>query len=129
MMIDRTARIRYYDHDTKVFESRSAPPAPTQPRTVWLASEGPHSVQNIDDHKCHAFRVELLESLSGEPAEVLFERWVASGAQVRQPLADTFGGDRRGQLDDRFGHRLNIGQHVRDVPHDEVLAAAVRAFG
>jgi hypothetical protein len=35
---------------------------------------------------------------------------------------------RLGQLDDPFGHRWNVGQHLRDVPHDEIVAAAARAF-
>jgi uncharacterized glyoxalase superfamily protein PhnB len=34
-----------------------------------------------------------------------------------------FWGDRHGQLEDPFGHRWNIAQHLRDVPHDEVAAA------
>jgi len=39
-----------------------------------------------------------------------------------------FWGDRHGQLEDPFGHRWNVAQHVRDVPHDEVVAAAALAF-
>jgi len=61
-------------------------------------------------------------------AEAVFAQAVAAGAEVRQPLADTFWGDLHGQLDDPFGHRWNVGQHVRDVPHDEIVAAAARAF-
>jgi PhnB protein len=33
-----------------------------------------------------------------------------------------------GQLEDPFGHRWNIDQHLRDVPHEEVVAAAAQAF-
>jgi PhnB protein len=62
-------------------------------------------------------------------AEAVFAQAVAAGAQVRQPLADTFWGDRHGQLDDPFGHRWNVSQHLRDVPHDEVVAGAAKAFG
>lgn len=62
-------------------------------------------------------------------AEAMFARAVAAGAQIRQPLADMFWGDRHGQLEDPFGHRWNIAQHIRDVPHDEVVAAAAQAFG
>ncbi len=62
-------------------------------------------------------------------AEAVFAQAVAAGAEVRQPLADMFWGDLHGQLDDPFGHRWNISQHLRDVPHDEVVAAAARAFG
>ena len=61
-------------------------------------------------------------------AEVVFARAVAAGATVRQPLADMFWGDRHGQVDDPFGHRWNIGQHLRDVPQDEIAAAAAEAF-
>ena len=61
-------------------------------------------------------------------AEAAFARAVAAGATVRQPVGDTFWGDRHGQLEDPFGHRWNISQHVRDVPHDEVVAAAAALF-
>jgi uncharacterized glyoxalase superfamily protein PhnB len=62
-------------------------------------------------------------------ADGVFAQAILAGAEVRQPLRDTFWGDRHGQLEDPFGHRWNIGQHLRDVPHDEVVAAAARAFG
>src|SRR6476646_4445415 len=45
----------------------------------------------------------------------------AAGAAIRQPLADMFWGDRHGPLEHPFGHRWNIAQHLRDVPHDEVV--------
>ena len=61
-------------------------------------------------------------------AEAAFSQAVAAGAEVRQPLADMFWGDRHGQLVDPFGHRWNISQHLRDVPHHEVVAAAAELF-
>jgi PhnB protein len=61
-------------------------------------------------------------------AEAVFAQAIAAGAVVRQPLQDMFWGDRHGQVDDPFGHRWNIDQHLRDVPHDEVVAGAARAF-
>jgi PhnB protein len=61
-------------------------------------------------------------------AEAVFAQAIAAGAEVRQPLADMFWGDLHGQLVDPFGHRWNVSQHLRDVPHDEVVAAAARAF-
>jgi PhnB protein len=67
-------------------------------------------------------------SLDVADAEAVFAQAVAAGATVRQPLADMFWGDLHGQLDDPFGHRWNIGQHLRDVPHDQVVAAAAQAF-
>jgi PhnB protein len=61
-------------------------------------------------------------------AKAVFAQAVTAGAQVRQPLAEVFWGELHGQLEDPFGHRWNISQHLRDVPHDEVVAAAARAF-
>jgi uncharacterized glyoxalase superfamily protein PhnB len=61
-------------------------------------------------------------------AETVFAGAVAAGATVRQPLQEMFWGDLHGQLDDPFGHRWNVSQHVRDVPHEEIVAAAARAF-
>jgi PhnB protein len=68
-------------------------------------------------------------SLDTDDVDALWERAVAAGAEVVQPLQDMFWGDRHGQLDDPFGHRWNVSQHLRDVPHDEVVAAAAKAFG
>jgi PhnB protein len=68
-------------------------------------------------------------ALAVEDADAVFDRAVAAGARVRQPVADTFWGKRHGQLEDPFGHRWNVDQHVRDVPHEEVVAAAAKLFG
>jgi uncharacterized glyoxalase superfamily protein PhnB len=54
---------------------------------------------------------------------------LAAGAEPRGELADAFWGERHGQLSDPFGHRWNIAHRVRDVPHDEIVAAAARVFG
>ena len=67
-------------------------------------------------------------SLAVADADAVLARAVAAGAEVRQPPQDMFWGDRHGQLDDPFGHRWNIAQHLRDVPHDEIVAAAAKAF-
>jgi PhnB protein len=61
-------------------------------------------------------------------AEAVFTRAIAAGAKARQPVQEMFWGDLHGQLEDPFGHRWNVAQHVRDVPHDEVVAAAARLF-
>jgi PhnB protein len=67
-------------------------------------------------------------ALDVDDADAVFARAVAAGAEVRQPVDEMFWGDRHGQLDDPFGHRWNVSQHVRDVPHDEVVAAAAQLF-
>jgi len=61
-------------------------------------------------------------------AEATYAQAIAAGAEIRQPLADMFWGDRHGQIEDPFGHRWNIDQHLRDVPHDEIVAAAAELF-
>jgi uncharacterized glyoxalase superfamily protein PhnB len=77
------------------------------------------------------------QSIGGSPvvlglevadADAAFAQALAAGAEARQPLADMFWGDRHGQIEDPFGHRWNISQHVRDVPHDEIVAGAAQAF-
>jgi PhnB protein len=67
-------------------------------------------------------------SLQVDDAEGVFARAIAAGAEARQPVQEMFWGDLHGQLDDPFGHRWNVQQHVRDVPHDEIVAAAARLF-
>jgi PhnB protein len=64
-----------------------------------------------------------------EDAHALWERAIAAGAKIHHPLKDQFWGERHGQLTDPFGHRWNIAQHIREVPDDEIAAAAAQAFG
>jgi PhnB protein len=64
-----------------------------------------------------------------DDADALWQRAVAAGAQIRHPLADQFWGERHGQLVDPFGHRWNVAQRIREVPRDELVAAAAKAFG
>lgn len=61
-------------------------------------------------------------------ADAAFTRAVEAGATARQPVGDMFWGERHAQLEDPFGHRWNISQFLRDVPHEEVVAAAARLF-
>lgn len=68
-------------------------------------------------------------ALDVEEADPVFARAVAAGAEILQPLEDRFWGERHGQLADPFGHRWNVSQHLRDVPHDELVAAAAEVFG
>ena len=67
-------------------------------------------------------------ALNVSDADAAFSRAVDAGATVRQPLGDMFWGERHGQLEDPFGHRWNISQHLRDVPLEEQVAAAAQLF-
>jgi PhnB protein len=68
-------------------------------------------------------------TLHTEDAEALLRRAVDAGAEVLHPLQDQFWGERHGQLTDPYGHRWGIAQHLRDVPHEEIVRAAAAAFG
>jgi PhnB protein len=67
--------------------------------------------------------------IATDDVDALWERAVQAGAQVIQPLQEMFWGDRQGQVIDPFGHRWGLRQHVRDVPHDEIVRAAAGMFG
>ena len=64
-----------------------------------------------------------------DDADALWARAIAAGATERHPIADQFWGERHGQLVDPFGHRWNLAHRLREVPHDEIVAAAAKAFG
>jgi hypothetical protein len=68
MIIDSPARIRYYAGGTLQFESHARPAGAPGPRVRWMQPEGPHSVENIDQHRYHAIRVELKQHRPGNPA-------------------------------------------------------------
>ena len=63
-----------------------------------------------------------------DDVDAAWARAVQAGATVGHELAETFWGDRHGQLTDPFGHRWNLAQHVRDVSPEEVEKAAAEAF-
>jgi len=59
MIVDEPARIRYYQGDALQYESQARFESPPGVRVRWMEPEGPHSVQNIDERRYHAIRVEL----------------------------------------------------------------------
>jgi PhnB protein len=66
--------------------------------------------------------------INTDDADALWSRALAEGAEIHHEIADQFWGERHGQLTDPFGHRWNIAQHLRDIPADEIAAAAARMF-
>jgi hypothetical protein len=59
MIVDESARIRCYQGDALLFESQAHSPSASGVRVRWMEPEGPHSVENIDQRRYHAIRVEL----------------------------------------------------------------------
>jgi PhnB protein len=68
-------------------------------------------------------------TIETDDVDALWERALAAGAEVHSPLQDAFWGDRHGQIIDPFGHRWGLSQHLRDVPREEMVAAAAAMFG
>jgi PhnB protein len=68
-------------------------------------------------------------TIDTDDVDALWERALEAGAEVFHPLQDAFWGDRHGQILDPFGHRWGLAQHLRDVPADEIRAAAAATFG
>jgi len=77
-------------------------------------------------------------SLGGSPAafhlsvpdvDAAWERAIAAGGTVFQPVQDAFWGDRTGQFLDPSGHRWALDQHIRDVPAEEIDQRAAELFG
>ena len=61
--------------------------------------------------------------------DAAWQRALDAGAEAVVPLEDQFWGDRQGQLRDPFGHKWNLARHVRDVPREEIAAAAAAMLG
>lgn len=55
-----------------------------------------------------------------EDADALYQRAVAAGATVVQPIADMFWGDRMGNIVDPFGQGWSIATHKEDVTPAEM---------
>ena len=61
MIVAEPAQIRYYQGNALLFESQPRPRSASDARVRWMEPEDPHSVENIDQRRYHAIRVELKE--------------------------------------------------------------------
>ena len=52
--------------------------------------------------------------------DAAWKRALEAGAKPQMPLADMFWGDRVGALEDPFGHRWSLAQHLKDLTPDEI---------
>lgn len=57
-----------------------------------------------------------------------YDRAVAAGCKSLMPPTNMFWGDRMSNVQDPFGHRWTIAQHMEDVPQAEVQRRAAAAF-
>ena len=59
-----------------------------------------------------------------EDVDSTFNRAVAAGAKVLQPVSDQFYGDRRGGVEDPFGYAWYIATHKEDLTGEEIARRA-----
>ncbi len=69
-----------------------------------------------------------LTCLYVEDCDAVFERAVAAGAKVIEPLQDKFYGDRSGSVEDPFGQRWSIMTHKEDISPEE-MEKRMKAMG
>lgn len=67
--------------------------------------------------------------LSVPDVDAAWQRAVAAGATVFEPVHDAFWGDRTGQFLDPSGHRWAVDQHIRDVSQEEIARQAAQLIG
>ena len=61
-------------------------------------------------------------------ANKFWETAVGAGCKVLMPIQDQFWGDRYGQVQDPFGHRWAIAQHIKDMTQQELEVAGQEAM-
>lgn len=61
-------------------------------------------------------------------ANKVWKNALDAGATVVMPLEDQFWGDRYGQVQDPFGHRWSIAQHIKDLTPEEMKKAQDEAM-
>jgi hypothetical protein len=59
MIVDEPTRIRYHEPGAEPLEIGLHSGTAPGPLVQWMDPEGPHSVENIDQHRYHAIRIEL----------------------------------------------------------------------
>jgi uncharacterized glyoxalase superfamily protein PhnB len=55
-----------------------------------------------------------------ENVDAAWKRAIDAGCTEKMALAEMFWGDRMGQLEDPFGHRWTLAQHVKDLAPEEL---------
>ncbi len=66
--------------------------------------------------------------LYGGNVDAAWKRAVDAGGKTIMPLTDQFWGDRSGCIEDPFGHRWWLSEHMQDLTPEELRKAADAAF-
>jgi hypothetical protein len=67
MIVDEPAAIRYHAGNRVTYQTAPCSGPPAEVHVHWLDPEGPHSVENIDQRRYHAIRVELKPGQDSSP--------------------------------------------------------------
>jgi PhnB protein len=67
-------------------------------------------------------------ALHVDDARAFWDKAIAAGATSTMPLADTFWGERYGQLTDPFGHLWSVSQTLQHMTDEEMQASAEKAM-
>ena len=63
-----------------------------------------------------------------QDADKTYAAAVEAGATPTMPLENQFWGDRYGKVKDPFGHTWAIATHIKDMSHDDMMAAQEEAM-
>jgi hypothetical protein len=97
MIVDEPARIRYYQAGMVLFESEATGPEPVT-SVHRMDPEGPHSVENLDEHRYHAFRIEFRGNPVNQPQALPrshLRAWPSGAARRRGSAVPCTGQGRR----------------------------------
>ena len=67
-------------------------------------------------------------ALQVSDARAFWDKAIAAGATPTMPLADTFWGERYGQLTDPFGHKWSVSQTLHVMTGEEMQASAEKSL-
>lgn len=93
--------------------------------TIMLADEAP-SMQALSPQSVGGTPVMI--HLYVEDVDAVFNRAVAGGARVLQPVEDKFYGDRSASILDPFGHQWGIATRKENLTPEEIAKRAAAMF-
>jgi PhnB protein len=136
IIVGRAARAAEWYRDVLGAEERSRVPLPDGRLIhleLWIGSSVLMVADEFPEHGALSPNTTGCTSavlyVQTDDVDALWARAIDAGAQVARPLADSFWGEREGQIVDPFGHRWGLSQHVRDVSLEEMRRAAAEVFG
>lgn len=92
-----------------------------------LADEFPDMKDVLGPHSCGGTPVSFMVYVDN--VDVVAEKAIAAGMQIKKPIIDQFFGDRSGTFADPFGHVWTIATHIEDVSPSEMKKRMNELYG